>query len=367
MEFSIIVAIYNVEKYLGKCLDSLKPLTYRNFEIIFVDDGSTDKSLSMVEQFLEETPPSGKCKIISQRHAGLSSARNIGLDNAKGNYVIFVDGDDYINPIKLLELCQHVRSDVDVTICPPSVEYLALSNFKESDKRYFSLPFRGIKQATEVDPFSVPAVAWSKLYKLETIKRIKLRFPLGLFYEDNYWHWMFMKNATSIFFSDISFYNYVRRPGSIMSNTIAKHEGYSIQRILVLDRILTDCKNLSVYERKKLIKDFLNGALSDCPKKERFKLFYFMQELLKKVNEEELSPFYLDVKNGNFKIEREKAPSISPTLNTANHCSNTSTEKSTNDKPANCPDMIKPIFSPPKKEFFKRIIIEIFYRCKRQK
>ncbi len=311
MKFSVIVTAYNVEKYLGKCLDSLRALAQENFEIILVDDGSTDSSLSMMENFAKALPKD-VCKIISKTNGGLSSARNDGLDVMTGDYVIFIDGDDYINPEKLKELCQSMESGCDVTVCSPFVEYQTLHNLKDSDERYFSIPQEGTKPISELDLFAIPAVAWSKIYKTEIIKRIGLRFPEGLFYEDNYWHWMYMKEANSVFFSDTVFYNYVRRPGSIMSNTIAKQEGHSVQRVLVLDRILKDCKGLAPSERKRLIDDFLTGASYDCPKKEHFKLYFFMQELLKDIKDEELSPYFVDVKNGNFKIERdsevEKAP-----------------------------------------------------------
>ena len=239
MKFSVIVTAYNVEKYLGKCLESLKPLTQENFEIILVDDGSTDNSLSMIKNFAIELP-CGTCKIISKANGGLSSARNAGLDVMTGDYVIFIDGDDYINAEKLKEQCRNIKQDCDVIVCSPLVEYQTLQTLKDSDDRYFSIPAIGMEQISEVDLFAMPAVAWSKIYRAEIIKKIDLRFPEGVFYEDNYWYWMFMKEANSVFFSDVVFYNYVRRPGSIMSNTIAKQEGHSVQRVLVLERILKD-------------------------------------------------------------------------------------------------------------------------------
>lgn len=312
MKFSVIVTAYNVEKYLGKCLNSLKPLAQENFEIILVNDGSTDNSLSMMKNISGELP-NGRCKIISKSNGGLSSARNAGLDVMTGDYVIFIDGDDYINAEKLKELCHNMKSEFDVTVCPPVVEYQTLQNLKDSDDRYFNLPEKGLKPISQVDLFAMPAVAWSKIYRAETVKKIGLRFPEGLFYEDNYWHWMYMKEANSVFFSDTVFYHYVRRPGSIMSNTIAKKEGHSVQRVLVLEKILTDCKKLTSSERRRLIDDFLTGASYDCPKKEHFKLYFFMQELLKDIDDGELSPYFLDVKHGNFKIERESEVVIAET------------------------------------------------------
>ena len=221
VKVSIIVTIYNVEKYLEKCLASLRPLVKNNFELILVDDGSTDNSLSIIKSF-SKSVNHRNCKIITQTNQGVSSARNAGLRLMRGEYVMFIDGDDYIIPDRLIELCQKFDSTVDVVISRPLVEYQTLNILKEADDDYFSIPPYGIKSASEIDLFSIPAVAWSKIYKAEIFRRLDLKFPEGLYYEDNYWHWMFMKEIKLVLFTDVCFYNYVRRSGSIMSNTFAK-------------------------------------------------------------------------------------------------------------------------------------------------
>lgn len=93
MKISIVVTVYNIEKYIGKCLDSIKNQTYELFECIVVNDGSTDKSKDIIEEFKKDS----RFKIIDKINGGVSSARNIGIDTATGEYIIFVDGDDYLD------------------------------------------------------------------------------------------------------------------------------------------------------------------------------------------------------------------------------------------------------------------------------
>lgn len=301
VKVSIIVTIYNVEKYLEKCLASLRPLVKNNFELILVDDGSTDNSLSIIKSF-SKSVNHRNCKIITQTNQGVSSARNAGLRLMRGEYVMFIDGDDYIIPDRLIELCQKFDSTVDVVISRPLVEYQTLNILKEADDDYFSIPPYGIKSASEIDLFSIPAVAWSKIYKAEIFRRLDLKFPEGLYYEDNYWHWMFMKEIKLVLFTDVCFYNYVRRSGSIMSNTFAKKRGYSLQRILILRKILNDCKKLSNFERKKLINIFFNSALSDCSKMDYLELLYITQKTVRFVEDQDLLPCLLDLKYGNLEV-----------------------------------------------------------------
>ena len=94
LKISVIIPVYNVEKYLNRCVESILNQTYRNLEIILIDDGSTDKSSQLCDFF---STKDSRIKVIHKKNGGLSSARNVGLDNATGDYIIFIDSDDYIN------------------------------------------------------------------------------------------------------------------------------------------------------------------------------------------------------------------------------------------------------------------------------
>lgn len=304
MKISIIIAAYNAENYIERCLSSLLPLSSSSeFEVILVNDGSKDNTSKLVDNFLRLNKFEN-LKIINKQNGGLSSARNAGLEVINGDYVLFVDSDDLILPDNLLKITPELQNKWDVIISQPKLKYEAFENFRSFDDNYFSLKYKGLKKISQIDLFSVPVVAWSKIYKTNLLKEMKLSFPEGLLYEDNYWYWLFMKNIENVYFSDIPFYVYVRRSNSIMSNTFFKKEGHSIQRIKILKKILEDCPRLTSLERKRLIIDFLRAAEYDSPQKEKFKLFYLMQEFLKTIPSNELTPYFLDVRNGNFTIER---------------------------------------------------------------
>lgn len=98
---SIIVPVYNVEKYIAKCLDSLVNQTYLNIEILLIDDGSTDKSLSICKKY---AAVDSRIKLFSKENGGVSSARNLGLLHVQGEYVVFVDSDDFVSP----KYCEHL-------------------------------------------------------------------------------------------------------------------------------------------------------------------------------------------------------------------------------------------------------------------
>ena len=168
MKFSVIVTIYNVENYLEKCLNSLKILPRENFEIILVNDGSTDSSLKIIDNFVNQFC-SNAYIVITKPNGGLSSARNAGLDIATGDYIIFIDGDDYIIPERLIELCQKLDPQYDAIVTSPLIEYKTLQTLKEADKAYFRIPDAGGRNASELDLFTIPAVAWSKLYRASLV------------------------------------------------------------------------------------------------------------------------------------------------------------------------------------------------------
>ena len=112
---TIVVPMYNVEKYIEKCINSLLNQTYQNIEIIIINDGTKDNSLAIAERKAKEDR---RIKIISQPNQGLSAARNTGIDNASGDYICFVDSDDFIHTdyVKLLLECI-LENDVDISVC----------------------------------------------------------------------------------------------------------------------------------------------------------------------------------------------------------------------------------------------------------
>lgn len=121
-EISVIVAIYNADGYLSKCLNSIKLQTFRDFEVLMVDDGSTDNSLSVCEQYAKED---ARFKYFHKENGGVASARNFGLKRVTGKYVIHADADDWMEPTMLEDLYNEAeRQQTDMLICDFYEEYV---------------------------------------------------------------------------------------------------------------------------------------------------------------------------------------------------------------------------------------------------
>lgn len=211
---SVIIPVYNTQEYLQKCLDSIINQTMTNIEIICVNDGSTDNSLSILENYQKID---SRINIINKKNGGLSSARNIGIEHAKGKYIAFVDSDDYI------ELSTYERALLYIEL--PNVDLVYFStrlevehNFDRlQDESYFEHKYKGLINLSPDVIRNMDVCAWNKIYKLSMIEKYSIRFPDGLWYEDNPFFWSYALVSDSAFFLNDKLYNYRIRASSIMS------------------------------------------------------------------------------------------------------------------------------------------------------
>lgn len=175
IKFSIIVPIYNVEKYLLKCLDSLVNQTYSNIEIICINDGSPDNSLQILEEYASKD---NRIKIINQENQGLSGARNTGLKNVTGDYVLFIDADDWLelNSCEILHNTIKNYGEVDVIqyqykmISKKNIDY-SEKHFKDNEM-FFALD--RLEKFFGNCPFPT---CWNKTYRYEFLKQKNIIFP----------------------------------------------------------------------------------------------------------------------------------------------------------------------------------------------
>lgn len=230
---SVIVPIYNVEKYLSECLESICNQTLKDIEIICVNDGSTDNSLKILEEFVKKD---NRVVIFSQPNGGLSAARNSGLKIANGEYIAFVDSDDYIQPDFLEKLYLNaLRTKSDIVA--GGVIYLEDGKF--NNKNYINkVTFRlGKDYITSIEDkynFMSSVVVWNKLYKNDLINRAQLKFVEGCRFEDTYWTFL-----ASAFADKISFepsVNYIYR---IIKTSITA-DAYSSPKVFEIIKIM-DC------------------------------------------------------------------------------------------------------------------------------
>ena len=208
-KISIIVPVYNVEKYLDKCLDSLVNQTLKDIEIIVVNDGTKDNSQKIIDEYVKKYP--NKVFSYIKKNGGLSSARNYGLKKAKGEYVGFVDSDDYVEYDMYEKLYERAKeTKAEVVCCQIAYKY----NIYTEKKKYMHKEYFG-KSVSEEPRVLVEAksYAWNKLYKRTLWD--KFTFP-NQYFEDSAVVYNVLYTANKIEYVDIPLYNYIKeRPGTI--------------------------------------------------------------------------------------------------------------------------------------------------------
>ncbi len=218
---SVIVPVYNVEDYLVRSVDSILNQTYKNLEIILVDDGSTDMSGTMCDSFAEQDD---RIKVIHKKNGGLSDARNAGLDIATGDYIGYIDSDDWAEPDMfemMLTNCE--KYGADVAACRYSRVFKDFTSNKSTDLILHMTRDEALETyiCENIDRPIYNSV-WSKLFRRELVK--EYRFPVGKKSEDIMYTTMAFCNMNSCVYIDKALYNYVcDREGSIMAVKSGKH------------------------------------------------------------------------------------------------------------------------------------------------
>lgn len=218
---TVIIPVYNVKPYLSKCLESVGKQSYKNLEIILVDDGSDDGSFSICKEFSKRD---SRIKLYHTKNLGLSHARNVGLDHANGEYIVFVDSDDYIHE-NMISTMMDKAEDADLVICnykkvlndtkkeiPQDAKCLKDDswNYKQFWEHYY---------LKNLNVFC--CVAWNKLYKRKLFKNI--RYPINEIHEDEYIINDIVSRCNKIKIINDVLYYYVQRGNSIMHNS---YQGY---------------------------------------------------------------------------------------------------------------------------------------------
>lgn len=213
IKYSFIVPVYNTEKYLKKCLDSLVNQTYKNFEIIVVNDGSTDKSSNIISKYQKKYK---NIIVIDKENEGLSMARNRGVQKSSGKYIIFVDSDDYVSN-KLLEEVDKKIDDSDILrfqIATEDEEYTKINEYHEEG--FESMcgydAFKYLSSYHFVEP------AWCYVIRKNYYIENKFSFKKGVYHEDFGLIPYVIYKARKVKSIDFIGYYYIQRNGSIMNN-----------------------------------------------------------------------------------------------------------------------------------------------------
>lgn len=224
---SIIVPVYNVEKYLPRCLDSLVNQTLKDIEIICVNDGSTDGSLAILQQYAAKDK---RIKIIDKENEGAEAARNNALDIASGKYISFVDSDDWAEDTYLQELLSMLeKNNADMAEC--SYETV----ISDTSKRKHNLSQNLSEKLLEITPENFcfrNKILWNKLFKNALVQAYNLRFPLTRYFGDNYFVICYTLLCKTVFLSSKKLYIYRIHNTSLISKFLVSKpdESYKIVR-----------------------------------------------------------------------------------------------------------------------------------------
>ena len=235
---TIVIPVYNVEKYIYDCLESVRKQTYKDFNVIIVDDGSTDNSINIAKEICNKD---NRFKIISKKNGGLSDARNYGLNYVETKYVTFLDSDDFINTNTYEKLINNLETnDNDIVVADIEYYYTNINN-------NFILKGLNTKVSNDINKQSLlsPMFAWNKVYKLEYFKSINQLYPIGLWYEDIPVTTLLFTNTNKIGYVEEVLYYYRQNDDSIMSQKSKRNE----EIFKILEIVIDNFKHRNIYNK----------------------------------------------------------------------------------------------------------------------
>lgn len=222
IKVSVIIPVYNVEKYLKQCLDSVINQTLKEIEIICVNDGSTDNSYQILKEYAQKDK---RIKIINKENGGLGAARNTGMEYATGEYIGFVDSDDWVELNTYEQFYRNAKTqNSDIVMCPIHV-YDDITGELKYDNPYFTLEclnedfdnslFNHLK--TKDFLFKISVTSPNKIYKKEYLNEINAKFPEGLIFEDNpFFYETYLKAKNVSLIRDFLYFYRINRKDSII-------------------------------------------------------------------------------------------------------------------------------------------------------
>ena len=292
---SIIVPVYNAEKYLDQCIESIINQTYKELEIFLIEDGSPDNCGSICDSWAKKD---ARIKVFHVDNGGSARARNIGLLHAKGKYIGFVDADDFLIPSMYEILYQlATNSSAEITECgyykvTSDVRYNSLNNLEVKTIRSFNTEEALLENVRDT---AVQQVVWNKLY----LKRVigNTFFTEGKYIDDEFWTYKIIGSAKKIVSTNEKLYCYRQQEASVM------HQSFSLKRMDALEAKL---------QRLKYIEEGFPSIVSEAKCNLYFTCIYLQQMALKNMNKEEQMAMRKKIKNclNSFRIEKSDLQSL---------------------------------------------------------
>lgn len=301
---SVVVACWNVEKYISKCIDSLLAQSYKNLELILVDDCSTDLTAEILDSYSSRD---SRIQVIHRRqNGGLGECRNTGILLANGELITFVDGDDTLEANAYEEVIKHYSQSIDVYWIGINVIYESHHELQASDQNYYAIRHSGIHTISLDNLLDYDCSCCNKVFNRNKTKK-DLIFS-GKYYEDACFYMKFFAIPRKIYFIPKKLYNYYRHPISIMANTFNKKSNLALYHLFILDDIREFWLNNNLLPSyrlafQRIISSFFRFAYKNSPAFERARVVSEIVTRLRKWNIGcEMDPILGHLQKGEYTI-----------------------------------------------------------------
>ena len=251
---SVIVPVYNVEKFLPRCIDSILGQSFKSFELICVDDGSTDGSARILADY---SAKDDRVHILKKANGGLSAARNYGLDRATAPFVMFVDSDDWIDPLTLEKSIVKMCGTIDIVCWGAKLEDDGVGHDcpnMVAGRAYHTIRQTGQKKICDDVILKSTFTAWNKLYKRKIFNDFEIRFCEGRLFEDNDVVIMYLSHCRDAWYLSEYLYHYSQRPGSIMERMRNPDFSRSADNLYIFDNLYRHLERYDLlWENRKVV------------------------------------------------------------------------------------------------------------------
>lgn len=245
-KISVIVPVYNVEDYLPRCIDSILAQDYEDFELLLIDDGSTDKGGHICDGYAKHDV---RVRVFHKENGGVSSARNLGLDNAVGEFVAFVDSDDYVESAYLSDLVSDMTREFGTDLVIQKT-YMADSLDASAEQSYDMYSIEDFPQLMRDVRLYLYTGVYAKLFRTGIIKAGNIKFPEGMcFGEDGIFYFAYLDSIRKVVVSSAGNYHYEQRPGSAIHRKFGfKSEYAGFRQFWPVSRYMDFVKKYAVHQ-----------------------------------------------------------------------------------------------------------------------
>lgn len=280
---SIIVPVYKTAKYLNKCVDSILNQTLDEIEVILVCDG-VDKEYKICDEYSKKDD---RIIVIKDIKKGLGGARNAGIDIAKGDYIAFVDSDDWVEKDTYKTALSYFNNEIDIVIFGVNVVGDP-SLIKKPLVKYMTLKYSKTQVLDEDKIFTTNVSAWNKIYKKSIIDKYNLRFPIKMQYEDFPFYFQYCLVSKFAYFLNEPFYNYLQRDDSGMAQTTNKNFNYIKDHILGCKFLYDELNKKGLYEINKtffskIYSRWIKIGLKYCSKNDKINYLNLAYQTLEQI------------------------------------------------------------------------------------